>query len=53
MGANAPKTVPLPDRLAGNTLTLEGQTLEIRGLDDSLPHRATSGFRRSRRLPVA
>ncbi|MCW5660257.1 MAG: MBL fold metallo-hydrolase [Burkholderiaceae bacterium] len=40
MGANAPKNVPLPEVLAGNTLTLEGQTLEIRGLDDSLPHRS-------------
>ena len=34
------KNVPLPDVLAGNTITLEGQTLEIRGLDDSLPHRS-------------
>jgi len=40
MGSNAPTTVPLPEVLAGNTLTLEGQTLEIRGLDDSLPHRS-------------
>ncbi|HSW08562.1 MBL fold metallo-hydrolase [Aquabacterium sp.] len=40
MGANAPKQVPLPERLAGNTLTLEGQTLEVRGLDDALPHRS-------------
>ncbi len=40
MGANAPKAVPLPEVLTGNTLTLEGQTLEIRGLDDSLPHRS-------------
>lgn len=40
MGANAPKAVPLPEVLQGNTLTLEGQTLEIRGLDDSLPHRS-------------
>ncbi len=40
MGANAPKAVPLPQVLTGNTLTLEGQTLEIRGLDDSLPHRS-------------
>lgn len=40
MGANAPKAVPLPEVLAGNTLTLEGQTLEIRGLDDNLPHRS-------------
>lgn len=40
MGANAPKQVPLPEVLTGNTLTLEDQTLEIRGLDDSLPHRS-------------
>jgi len=40
MGANAPKSVPLPEALAGNTITLEDQTLEIRGLDDSLPHRS-------------
>ena len=40
LGANAPKAVPLPEPLVGNTLTLEGQTLEIRGLDDSLPHRS-------------
>lgn len=40
MGANAPKQVPLPEPLAGNTLTLEGQTLEVRGLDDALPHRS-------------
>jgi glyoxylase-like metal-dependent hydrolase (beta-lactamase superfamily II) len=40
MGANAPKSVPLPDVLAGNTLQIEGQALEIRGLEDSLPHRS-------------
>ena len=40
MGANAPKNVPLPDVLAGNTIMLEDQTLEIRGLDDSQPHRS-------------
>ncbi|MFN7723603.1 MAG: MBL fold metallo-hydrolase [Rubrivivax sp.] len=40
MGANAPKAVPLPQVLTGSTLTLEGQTLEIRGLDDPLPHRS-------------
>lgn len=40
LGANAPKQVPLPERLDGNTLTLEGQTLEVRGLDDALPHRS-------------
>ena len=40
LGANAPQDVPLPEVLSGNTLSLEGQTLEIRGLDDSLPHRS-------------
>lgn len=40
LGANAPKQVPLPEKLDGNTLTLEGQTLEVRGLDDALPHRS-------------
>ena len=40
MGANAPLTVPLPEVMAGNTIALEGQTLEVRGLDDSLPHRS-------------
>lgn len=40
LGANAPKNVPLPEKLAGNTLMLEGQSLEIRGLDDALPHRS-------------
>lgn len=40
MGANAPKSVPLPEVLTGNVIALEGQTLEVRGLDDSLPHRS-------------
>ena len=40
MGANAPKSVPLPEVLAGNTLALEGQALEVRGLDDGQPHRS-------------
>lgn len=40
MGANAPKNVPLPEVLAGNVITLEGQALEVRGLDDSQPHRS-------------
>ncbi|MEO5670294.1 MAG: MBL fold metallo-hydrolase [Ramlibacter sp.] len=40
MGANAPKNVPLPEVLPGNVITLEGQVLEVRGLDDSLPHRS-------------
>ena len=40
MGANAPQGVSLPDVLPGNSLTLEGQALEIRGTDDRLPHRS-------------
>ena len=40
MGANAPKSVPLPEVLAGNTIALEGQALEVRGLDDGQPHRS-------------
>jgi glyoxylase-like metal-dependent hydrolase (beta-lactamase superfamily II) len=40
LGANAPTQVPLPEVLAGNTIELEGQALEIRGLDDALPHRS-------------
>ncbi|MGJ7490570.1 MBL fold metallo-hydrolase [Variovorax sp. ZT4R33] len=40
MGSNAPKAVPLPAVLEGNTIALEGETLEIKGLDDSLPHRS-------------
>ena len=40
MGANAPKDVKLPQVMAGNTISLEGQTLEVRGLDDRLPHRS-------------
>ena len=40
LGANAPADVPVPEAMAGSTITLEGQTLEIRGLDDSLSHRS-------------
>lgn len=40
MGANAPKSVPLPTVLAGNTINLEGEKIEIKGLDDSLAHRS-------------
>ena len=40
LGANAPKNVTLPAALPGHTLTLEGQSLEIRGLDGALPHRS-------------
>ncbi len=40
MGANAPIKPPLPEVMAGNTLTLEGKALEVSGLDDALPHRS-------------
>ena len=40
LGANAPTDVPVPEVMTGNTIMLEGHALEIRGLDDSLPHRS-------------
>ncbi len=40
LGANAPTDVPVPEVMTGNTIMLEGQMLEVRGLDDSLPHRS-------------
>ncbi len=40
LGANAPKTVPLPEALEGNVIQLEDQLIEIRGLDDPMPHRS-------------
>jgi glyoxylase-like metal-dependent hydrolase (beta-lactamase superfamily II) len=40
LGANAPQHVPLPEVLNGNTIRLEDQVLEIRGLDDPLAHRS-------------
>ena len=39
MGANAPRKPVVPRALAGNTLTLEGQTIEIRGTQGPLAHR--------------
>ncbi len=39
MGANAPHQPVLPRALSGNTLTLEGQTIEIRGTQGLLAHR--------------
>ncbi|KAB2927716.1 MAG: MBL fold metallo-hydrolase [Dechloromonas sp.] len=39
MGANAPQQPILPQALPGNRLTVDGETLEIRGLDGSLAHR--------------
>ena len=40
LGANAPTDVPVPEVIRGSSIMLEGQTLEIRGLDDALPHRS-------------
>ncbi|MBM5574418.1 MBL fold metallo-hydrolase [Deefgea sp. CFH1-16] len=39
MGANAPKNPVLPQPLQGNTLMLEGETIEIRGNTGILAHR--------------
>lgn len=39
MGANAPRHPVVPRALDGNTLTLEGQTIEIRDTQDLLAHR--------------
>jgi glyoxylase-like metal-dependent hydrolase (beta-lactamase superfamily II) len=40
LAANAPQAVPLPEVLAAPVIELEGEKLEIRGLDDALPHRS-------------
>ncbi|MEO7100383.1 MAG: MBL fold metallo-hydrolase [Luteolibacter sp.] len=40
LGDNAPKSVPLPEALDGNTIPLEDQVLEIHGLDNTLPTRS-------------
>nr|WP_315425684.1 MBL fold metallo-hydrolase [uncultured Albidiferax sp.] len=39
MGANAPRTPVVPRALQGSTLTLEGQSIEIRGTTGLLAHR--------------
>lgn len=39
MGANAPRQPVLPRALEGNTLVLEGRTIEIRGTEGLLAHR--------------
>ena len=39
MGANAPRKPVVPRALSGNTLTLEGQTIDIRGTQGVLAHR--------------
>ncbi len=40
LGANAPQSVPLPEVLQGDVIELEGERLEVRGLDDALPQRS-------------
>ena len=40
MGADKPAQLIVPDVLPGNTLTLEGQTLEVIGLDGPQPDRS-------------
>ncbi len=40
LGANAPQAVPLPQALATPVIDLEGEKLEVRGLDDALPGRS-------------
>jgi glyoxylase-like metal-dependent hydrolase (beta-lactamase superfamily II) len=39
MGANAPRTPVLPRAIAGNTLSVDGQVVEIRGTTGVLAHR--------------
>ena len=39
MGANAPRTPVLPKAISGTTLTVDGQTVEIRGTTGALAHR--------------
>jgi len=39
MGANAPRTPVLPKAISGNTLMVDGQTVEIRGTTGLLAHR--------------
>lgn len=39
LGAGAPKTIVMPTPVTGNTLTLEGQSIEIVGLDAPTPDR--------------
>lgn len=39
MGANAPHTPVLPKAISGNTLMVDGQTVEIRGTTGPLAHR--------------
>jgi len=43
MGADKPARLIVPDVLPGNVLTLEGQRLEVIGLDGRLPYRSFVG----------
>ncbi len=40
LGANAPRQPVIPEPMSGTTLSLEGRTLEVRGLSDALAHRS-------------
>ena len=40
LGAGAPKTIVMPAPVPGNTLTLDGETIEILGLDGPTPERS-------------
>ncbi|EGI76726.1 beta-lactamase domain-containing protein [Hylemonella gracilis ATCC 19624] len=39
LGANAPRKPVVPDVLQGNTLTVDGETIEVRGTTGELAHR--------------
>lgn len=39
LGANAPRKPLVPDALQGNTLTVDGETIEVRGTTGELAHR--------------
>lgn len=39
LGANAPRRPVVPDALQGNTLTVDGETVEVRGTTGELAHR--------------
>jgi glyoxylase-like metal-dependent hydrolase (beta-lactamase superfamily II) len=39
MGVNAPRQPIVPDAISGNTLTVDGETIEVRGTTGELAHR--------------
>ncbi|AKU24509.1 MULTISPECIES: MBL fold metallo-hydrolase [Telluria group] len=39
LGANAPQAIVMPEALQGDTIKLEGETLQIKGLDGATPDR--------------